>query len=354
MRLIPRTARGTVLLTAVAWLMAAVALWHALPPRPRLSLTLTGRRFAGFRPGSGELVTTGYRALGGGVVPTGPVELRDPDTGAVRAEYLDGLTMIGHLDWSADGRRLSAVERPPVNREPGRAYEYRVHVLDADSGREVAGFAVPVPQGRTFTFGQCLSPDGRTLAFTSTEDGAPAVKWWDLEAGRERATFAGEGTPFGFSPDGRWFVATTPPENGRRLAVRDAGTGRERWGRFVPDRAAIPWEFSPDGTLLAVDGIPGAIGLGLTVWNLATGESRAELPWADSPAFTSDGGGLIVRHYNGADIALSRRDWTAADYRYHTTASDHPERRIGEPVLSADGSVVALRVHSDEPTAFQK
>src|SRR3954470_24248711 len=130
MRLTPQTARGTALLAAVAWLAAAVALWHALPPGPRLSLTLAGRRFAGFRPGTGELVTTGYRALAGGVAPAGPVELRDPATGAVRAGYLDGLTMIGHLDWSADGRRLSAVERPPVNREPGRVYDYRVHVLD--------------------------------------------------------------------------------------------------------------------------------------------------------------------------------------------------------------------------------
>ena len=40
MRLLPRTARGTWLLTAAAWVGGCVALWYALPEVPRATLRL--------------------------------------------------------------------------------------------------------------------------------------------------------------------------------------------------------------------------------------------------------------------------------------------------------------------------
>src|SRR5947209_773280 len=99
MRLIPRTARGTLLAAAAVWLVAAPALWHTLAPAPRAVFPTPLPFVAGFTPDGHALVT----ATRGG----SEIVVRDLADGRERARFSVGRPVISPPVLSADGRRLA-------------------------------------------------------------------------------------------------------------------------------------------------------------------------------------------------------------------------------------------------------
>jgi WD40 repeat protein len=168
-----------------------------------------------------------------------------------------------------------------------------------------------------------FSPDGKTLAVGGTSP-SPTVKnlseavvqLWDVAERKERALWwqnvrrevpQGAYAPFNqteevrFGPDGKVLLARDAVSG---TTVWDVAAGKERFA--VKARGAVA---SPDGKVLA--GVPteskGEPKKGVPLWDLATGEELARLPW-DRPekvrslAFAPDGarlaglaeGGILV------------------------------------------------------------
>jgi serine/threonine protein kinase/WD40 repeat protein len=134
-----------------------------------------------------------------------------------------------------------------------------------------------------------VSPDGRWVATCSWgADGAtPTVRIWDAETGRPvRNLSVDANTSAKFSPDGRWLMTATA--NGTRQW--EVGTWRSV-RRFDRGYSA----FSPDGRLMAVNDVFGAIRLVET----ATGREVARLTgpeptWYAPACFTPDGTRLVA------------------------------------------------------------
>src|SRR5579884_163688 len=122
MRLIPRTARGTVLAAVLIWLAAAPALWNTLAPRPRAVFPMTNPFVAGFTPDGHALIT----ATRGGA----EFVVRDAADGRERARVPVGRPIIGTPVLSADGRRLAYTASLAVGL-PAAA------VWDLPAGREI-------------------------------------------------------------------------------------------------------------------------------------------------------------------------------------------------------------------------
>src|SRR5262249_22433296 len=125
MHLLPRTVRGTVLLAAVAWSVAAVVLWEVLPVRPRRAWPTPGPGAGGgFLPDGHSLVT---QADG-----RAKFHVWDADRGRLRATLETGSGLLAEGCLSPDGRWL--VVRQAL--APGTF----IDVLDVASGEPVARF----------------------------------------------------------------------------------------------------------------------------------------------------------------------------------------------------------------------
>jgi WD40 repeat protein len=171
---------------------------------------------------------------------------------------------VGAVSFSSDGRWLATATLA----------EARVWEVDRGLLQE------------TFTYGNSskvtFSLDGRWLA-TGQADGT--VRWWEVRGGRLLGTFIHEddSDPFNiiadlvvamaFSPDGRWFGATT---HDRKVRVWELNSRRLQY-TFSQENPVASVAFSPDGRLLA-----GGSFNKLLIWDMESGSLHDTL--------THDGG----------------------------------------------------------------
>ncbi len=122
-----------------------------------------------------------------------------------------------------------------------------LHLWDVETGKEVGALREPV-------YSLAFTPDGRNL-FCGGGDGA--IRVWDVAAAKERRRVLwqkGSINDLVCLPDGRTLVATAfSGLGGLTLQVGDPLADGER-GSFVRGRYP-PLSFSPDGKVLAVEGI---------------------------------------------------------------------------------------------------
>jgi RNA polymerase sigma factor (sigma-70 family) len=203
-----------------------------------------------------------------------------------------------------------------------------VDVYDAKTGKLRHALPRPAVTADWCTFE--LSPDGRPLAATRPEG---AILWWDIVAGKERATTPIAGPKpdqvftgiekLAFTPDGKRLACGHP--NGT-LTLLDAATGKEVWRvGLPPEPAGVDYakglSVSPDGRHVARalrfwDRGGGRLGFALQVLDARTGEAvktrvlfdglygKGPIPDVHQIADTPDGRYLVVLVRNGPVLLL--------------------------------------------------
>ena len=158
---------------------------------------------------------------------------------------------------SADtGHRSGIGDTPAIRGHRSRALPIvAASIAGAIAGLAIAWFALrpaalEPTRFETFTYsgvdtGPAASPDGRTLAFSSSRTGQPRIWLRQLDGGGERALTAGpdDRVPR-FSPDGTYLIFLRR-EGDKVMLVRTAVQGGED-RRLLNDVASADW--SPDGS----------------------------------------------------------------------------------------------------------
>ena len=233
--------------------------------------------------------------------------LREPSLAAVAPSASPvAFTLVNHtplqkalVSIAPDGSRLAYMSRTGPTR-------WDVYVQDLPSG-EPSCLSCGGPDGST----PAISPDGRSVAFSTTQDGSPALALMSLAGGAPRTIPAPTGA-LSWSPDGREIavayksgVDTSPVSHGGagRLAVVDVGSGRVRTLRHM-DATAPSW--SPHGFRIAFSSLSG----GQTdLWSVAPDGADlvhvtddAEPDW--SPVWTSGGTRLLFGSERNGRLGL--------------------------------------------------
>jgi dipeptidyl aminopeptidase/acylaminoacyl peptidase len=164
----------------------------------------------------------------------------DPATARLAMENTGG--GWGVEDWSPDGRSLVVSEYESVNRS-------HLWTVDVASGRRTA----LTPRGAdsvAYGFAE-FAPDGRSL-YVTTDEGAEFQRLARMDLQTRRVTPLTAGIPwdveaFDVSPDGRTVAFVTNEEGISRLYLLDAATGRHRPVEGVPVGVMGGVEWHPSG-----------------------------------------------------------------------------------------------------------
>lgn len=186
-----------------------------------------------------------------------------------------------------------------------------------------------------------FSPDGNTLAFTSSHQGKNSITIWDVPTRSERYSIPGQSDRFVFSPDSRALASTTAFRNvGVRLL--DAYSGNEvvsleepAYGETLDDTAPSPFQmalaFSGDGSVLGMYAKLEPRQLTLkyrpvldrttcvsAIWDTGTGKIRAQRLWRNASAVfddTANCDGVFIAPRNRREVDSTLLDPITGDLR---------------------------------------
>jgi WD40 repeat protein len=195
------------------------------------------------------------------------------------------------LEFSADGKKLGAVDRFPS----------QVRVWDVTSGKVLSSFRLRIETGPEWAV---FSRDLGTLALANAQE----IDLWDVNTRRQRAILSehrGRVNSVQFSRDGKTLVASSILRRRRSKVVGDirlwdVATGKER--KVFQEGIGHIWSvrLSPDGkTVSAFEGE------GLKLLDVATGKqqivSHAPGHYFSSHSFTTDGRLFVISRTDGTD-----------------------------------------------------
>jgi WD40 repeat protein len=150
-----------------------------------------------------------------------------------------------------------------------------------------------------------FSPDGRLLAFPSTQHGL--VRLWNVAANREELVLKHAGVPHAvvFSPDGRVLLTADV----HSVRIWDLAAASEKVTLAGHSLGVSGVVFSPDGKRL----VSGSIDRTVKVWDAATGALLRTLPpfaeQLEVVAFRPDGRVLATGGYEGGLHLWDTRTW---------------------------------------------
>jgi WD40 repeat protein len=187
------------------------------------------------------------------------------------------------------GEKIKSIAYAPDRRTIATAGDSgRIRLWDVATSKERA--ILPPGSKRCMAF----SPDGQTLATIGNEPqiGWQPVRLWDVTTGHERGAIAAPvfSDVLTFTPDGRTVALGGSQRDGTdgRIHLLDASTGREL-ATYNAGPFPMNLSFSPDGTMLAAGDL-----VGTTVFDLATGETRCQLPGSLLPIFSANSRALYT------------------------------------------------------------
>jgi WD40 repeat protein len=230
-----------------------------------------------------------------------------------------GLGVLGGVVWVSAGlrarRRVLALAFRPDGRAVavGRADgSLRLLDLDTEEVRVLVarGYGPDRPDGRTF---KPRAPAVRALAFRKREEGeelavvdaAGAVHLWDLTTLQkpEPVQTGHRVTTAAFSPDGRWLACAAGGRSApaHRVWLWDLAAGRKETSFDTDARSFSALTFAPSGPTFAA-----LTETGLRLYRLGADGQLTEQTLAGKvhpravPAFTPDGGSVVVRLGDGS------------------------------------------------------
>ena len=256
----------------------------------------------------------------------GTIRLWDPIAGEYKSTLTAHTGDVRHLVFSADGATLisgsfdgtirlwdvvtreqiavhTKYRNTPITFSPDGntiatvGADSTIRLWDVVSGEQRATLTGHKTWGNYVAF----SPDGTTLASVSWNG---KVRLWDVVSGEQRATLTGhtEITALAISPGGTTLASGSTDG---KVRLWDVVSGEQRATLTGHTRQIASLAFSPDGTTLASGSYGGDINTEIRIWDVATGQYKAETKKTSADvAFSPDGETLVTQGTYGQEVRL--------------------------------------------------